>query len=308
MNRMQKDRTGKHRQEICFCAYETWCRIWIEERVDGGEILSACRAIALQVEGRLNMYDRFSEISLLCQNYQPGEVQKVSPALFSFLEMNLQMAKLSGGRFDFTVGVLVKRWNFGSGVGDLPDKEEIEQLLACTGYQHVHLAGKDGVVFDLAGMVLDAGGSGKGFALDRVADYLRGKGVRRAWMDFGGNLYVMGDEGRTVGIRNPLHPGGVICQIEAKNQAVSTSACYEHAILRDGKRYGHILNPEKGRPGASGLNSVTVLAPSAAYADMLSTAIYLAGREEGMVLLNKARTVLGGEIRCIMVPGPQAQG
>ena len=96
MNRMQRDRTEKNRQEICFCAYETRCRIWIEEREDGGEILSACRAIALQVEGRLNMYDRCSEISFLCQNYQPGEGQKVSPALFSFMEINFKMAELIG--------------------------------------------------------------------------------------------------------------------------------------------------------------------------------------------------------------------
>ena len=304
MNRMQRDRTEKNRQEICFCAYETRCRIWIEEREDGGEILSACRAIALQVEGRLNMYDRCSEISFLCQNYQPGEGQKVSPALFSFLEMNLQMAELSGGRFDFTVGALVKRWNFGSGVGEVPDKEEIDRLLACTGYQHVHLVGKDEVVFDRAGMVLDAGGSGKGFALDQVADYLRSKGVRQSWMDFGGNLYVMGDKGRKIGIRDPRQPGRVICGVEAKNQAVSTSACYEHAIQKDGKMYGHILNPGLGRPGTSGLSSVTVLASSAASADMLSTAIYLAGREEGMVLLNKAEEALGEEIRCIMIPEP----
>ena len=47
----------------------------------------------------------------------------------------------------------------------------------------------------------------------------------------------------------------------------------------DGRVYGHILDPRTGEPAAGGPASVTVLAPTAADADALSTAFYLLGPE-----------------------------
>lgn len=287
-------------QEIRFFAYETWCTVAIEERIDAQEILQTSRAIALRAEKMLNMYDNNSELSLLCKNYRPGTCCRVSPALFSFLKINLQMARLSGGNFDFTVGALVKRWNFGSG-GEIPKKEELAALINRTGYQHMHLLPEEsGVVFEHPGMILDPGGSGKGFAIDWVVHYLQKKEVERASLNFGGNLYVLGNEEWTIGIRSPHQPEQILCTIRAKNQAVSTSSCYEHHLEHDGQVYGHILNPREGNPAKTGLSSVTVLSTQAVYADILSTAVFLMGENKGKALINQAEKELGDKISCLV--------
>jgi FAD:protein FMN transferase len=43
-------------------------------------------------------------------------------------------------------------------------------------------------------------------------------------------------------------------------------------------RYGHVIDPRTGWP-ASGIESVSVIAPSAAVADALSTAFFIGGPE-----------------------------
>lgn len=285
-------------QEVRFYAYETWCTVCVEDREDAQELLQTSRAIGLRAEKLLNMYDKDSELSRLCQNYKPGEGYPVSPALFSFLQVNLQMAELSGGCFDFTVGALVKRWNFSSG-GEVLEEKEIAEFIPGIGYGHVHLfPERSEVIMDIPGIVLDPGASGKGFAIDRVIRYLKEKEVRRACLNFGGNLYVLGDEEWKIGIRDPYRPEQMMCTINAKNQAVSTSSWYEHSLKKNGKIYGHIISPISGKPAESGLSSVTVLSAQAVYADMLSTAVYCSGEKKGKELAKQVEEKLG--VNCMV--------
>ena len=59
---------------------------------------------------------------------------------------------------------------------------------------------------------------------------------------------------------------------------MSTSGSNIQYFRSQGRRYGHILDPRTGWP-AEGLLSVTVIAPTAAEADALSTAFYVMGLE-----------------------------
>jgi thiamine biosynthesis lipoprotein len=71
----------------------------------------------------------------------------------------------------------------------------------------------------------------------------------------------------------------------------------------DGRVYGHILDPRSGEP-ATGPASVTVLAPTAALADALSTAFFLLGPEAA-----DAYTASHPEVSVVMVdrrPGAES--
>ncbi len=63
-----------------------------------------------------------------------------------------------------------------------------------------------------------------------------------------------------------------------RNRGLGTSGAAFQQFVVDGRVYGHLIDPRTGEP-ALGPASVTVLAPTAALADALSTAFYLLGPE-----------------------------
>jgi thiamine biosynthesis lipoprotein len=66
--------------------------------------------------------------------------------------------------------------------------------------------------------------------------------------------------------------------------AIATSGDYRNFLDIDGERYSHTLDPRTGYPVQHHLASVTVLHPSAMWADGLATALNVLGPEEGFSL------------------------
>ncbi|HKD38368.1 MAG TPA: FAD:protein FMN transferase, partial [Pirellulales bacterium] len=83
-----------------------------------------------------------------------------------------------------------------------------------------------------------------------------------------------GGDGWWVGLRDPLRPDERLGDIRLRNRALGTSGTLKQFFYHEGRRYGHILDPRTGRP-AEGMLSTTVLAPTAAEADALSTAMFV---------------------------------
>ncbi len=82
-----------------------------------------------------------------------------------------------------------------------------------------------------------------------------------------------------IGVGHPLRTDRRLAEVLVRGGGVGTSGAGFQFFRHEGRRYGHILDPRTGRP-AEGVFSVTVLAPTAAEADALSTAFYVLGYEE----------------------------
>jgi thiamine biosynthesis lipoprotein len=139
------------------------------------------------------------------------------------------------------------------------------------------------VAFGKPGISVNLNSIGKGYALDRMAELLGLQSVDDYLLHGGkssvlarGNQPGRGEAGWTVGLRHPLRPAERLAEFSLRDQALSTSGSGTQFFIRRGRRYGHILDPRTGRP-AEGLYSATVLAPTAAEADALSTAFYVMG-------------------------------
>ena len=134
------------------------------------------------------------------------------------------------------------------------------------------------------GVELNLGGIGKGYALDRAAKMLREHEIDD-WLLHGGHssLLAKGDHhgqgGWPVGIGNPLFTSQRLGTILLREGAMSTSGSNIQYFRHLGRRYGHIVDPRTGWP-ADALLSVTVLAPTSAQADALSTAFFIMGVEK----------------------------
>ena len=108
-----------------FLAYDTLCRIAAEIPEDGEQLLEQCEEEAHGLERTLSMFDPDSELSRLCRDIRPGEAVPVSETLYTFLEQNLEICRLSSGAFDPTVGPVVKLWDFLSQTPRIPSAERI---------------------------------------------------------------------------------------------------------------------------------------------------------------------------------------
>jgi thiamine biosynthesis lipoprotein len=141
------------------------------------------------------------------------------------------------------------------------------------------------VRFTRAGVELNPGAIGKGWAVDRASDALAAAGVP-SMLVHGGQSSVRargihgpalpGRRGWPVGLRHPLFPGRRLATITLDDRALGTSGSATQFFVDRGRRLGHILDPRTGRP-AEGVLSATVIAPTAAVADALSTAAYVLG-------------------------------
>jgi thiamine biosynthesis lipoprotein len=214
----------------------------------------------------------------------------VTPELFNLLEDSFRYSEATGGAFDITVGPLMKAWGFFRGWGRLPEPGELEQALKRIGYQHVRLdAATRTLAFDEAGVELDLGAIGKGYAVDRAIETLRVAGVTCALVSSGtSSIYALGSPpgglGWEISVCDPMDRRKQACSLWLQNLSISISGDYEQSFVLDGKLYTHILNPRTGRPVENMLMTVVVAASNTA-SDALSTAFFVAGVERSRAFL-----------------------
>lgn len=262
---------------------------------DRGGVLNAIDRAFSEME-RLEMmmshYRGDSEISLI-EKKAPQWV-KVSPEVFEVLSEAIKVSKLSEGAFDITVGILGKVWNFEDGKERIPTSKELKALLPFVDYRYIELSPEDFAVrLKKKGVRLTLGGIAKGYIVDRAMDVLKENGIEEALINAGGDIEVMG-EGRAwrIGIQHPRQRGSIIGILTVYNGAVATSGDYERFFTKDGVRYHHLLDPRTGMP-ARGVQSVTIVAPQAWYADALATAVFVMGVEKGRRLIKDLEGVEG---------------
>ena len=143
----------------------------------------------------------------------------------------------------------------------------------------------------MQGMSIDLGGVAKGYAAQRGAQALIECGISHALIDAGGNIVAVGSrpdgEPWQIGIRDPRGESmndTVGPTLSIVDCAVATSGDYERRFVLDGKRYHHILDPKTGMP-VDTVRSATVIANDSLHADMLSTAVFVLGPDEGIELI-----------------------
>ena len=257
-----------------------------------------------RIDRLMSHYRRDSPLSQLNREAASGPVA-VEPELLELLDVCLRWSRESDGAFDVTVGPLMKTWGFFRDEGRVPGPQELARALAVVGYRHVVLDREAGSVrFDRAGVELDLGGIGKGYAVDRVVDLLRRRGVASALVNLGGSSVhglgaPPGREAWDVGIQDPTDPAKTALTVSLRDRALSVSGGYARFFERDGVTYAHIMDPRTGRP-VQGVLSVAVLTEGATDGDALDNVLFVLGLEAGRAPLSR---VPGAEA-LVLLPKP----
>ncbi len=267
--------------------------------------VSAAMEILPELELEMTVYRAEGELARANRAAASSPVA-VSPRLFDVLELSMRLAEETGGACDPTSGPLIALWKACRNAQGIPDAAQLAETLAATGIDKVALARDARTLhFRTPGVQMNLGGIGKGFALDRVAERLK-VSETNDWLLHGGKSSLLasgqhaGREGWPVGIRHPLFPNRRLGTILLRDRGMSTSGSGAQFFRHEGKRYGHILDPRTGMP-AEGVLSVTVLAPTAAVADALSTGFFVMGLEKTREYCDNHQ-----EVTVLLTPPPTA--
>jgi len=250
-------------------------------RAAGEEALAEVK----RLHQRLSFYDPSSTVSHINRMASHSPVQ-VPPNLFSLFELSQDIYHKTDHAFDITIGPLVKTWGFFGASGQYPTDAAQCEAMEKTGMDKVTLNDQNyTIAFERDGMAIDLGAIGKGYAIEEAARILLECGITSALIHGGtSTMAAIGvpspeDDGWPIGVVDPQEPTRVLTSIRISNESLSVSAPHGKAFKKDGKLWGHVIDPRLGTPvqGAS-LSAVSHL--SATVADALSTALLAMDRTE----------------------------
>ncbi len=270
---------------------DTYCTIQVPGGAPVRPIIAKALDRAEEIDQQFNPIDPRSPLYAFNQKDTPITQSDI----IALVQTALDVSKKTDGAFDITVFPLVELWGFDGRPGSsphLPEKKQIDACLQKVGWQNLVIEGgkltklKDDVKIDL-------GAIAKGYAVAEAVRVLTNAGIRSALVDFGGDIYALGTRHQkpwSIGIRKPVHDGGVFAGLELSDLSIATSGNYERFFEKDGVCYCHIFDPKTGYP-AQGIASLTVMTPDAALGDAYATALFVMGPDRAMKFVESLPTL-----------------
>jgi len=229
-----------------------------------------------------------SEISLL--NKSSSKKYYLSNEFKYVLNKALFYCELSNGNYDITINPLVELWGFGKhGFESFPDSIDIVNSIKNTGYKKILL--KDRFVYKENNMEFDLNSLAKGYAVDRIYEYMLDKGINDFLIEIGGEVRCLSEDDKwIVGIQNPLS-NSVIKKIMIKNKSLATSGTYNNYFEHKGIGYSHIINPKTGYPYKHKTISATIIGEKCIDVDALATLAMTMDPNDVIEIINKQKKV-----------------
>ena len=257
---------------------------------DSEKILKECGDILLNIDNTMSKTRNNSDVSKINEN-AGEEYVKISNDTFEVIKKAISFSDISNGVFDISIGPVVDLWGIGTDNARVPNKDEITEKLALVNYKDISINEKTkSIKLNKKGMEIDLGGIAKGYAADKIVEYLKSQNIDSAIINLGGNVFILGEKAKDipfkVGIQDPTSEGGTsIGNIAVSNKSVVTSGIYERYLEKDGTIYHHMIDPSTGYPFENNLSSVTIISSSSIVGDGLSTTTFGLGLEKGMELI-----------------------
>ena len=271
----------------------TYCEVQVydSDAARAGKAMAAALDEMQRVDRLLSNYAADSELSAMNREASRSPA-RTSPELYAFVRKCREFHDETLGTFDPTVGPLVRVWGFLSPRPEKPSEADIAAARSKSGFDKVLLNDMDRTVFyAVAGLEIDPGGIGKGYAVDKAVAVLKRLKVGAALVSAGGStLYAVGHppglDAWRIAVRNSADPEKPYAIVRLRDNAVSTSGISEKSVKAGGRRYGHIFDPRTGEP-VEGVCQVSVVAATATESDALTKAVFILSRNAVTPLLQK---------------------
>jgi thiamine biosynthesis lipoprotein len=279
---------------------ETMGTFWSVRAVVPAQLSLASRSKTIQavldlVDGQMSTYKPSSPLSRF--NAAPAGTWHVLPAeCYEVAQHALELARISDGAYDPTVGPLVNLWGFGPDAARQapPSREAIDAARERIGWWRIKLDAATHSLYQPGGVYLDLSSVAKGYSVDLVGRSLDAAGIDAWLVEVGGELKGKGrkPDGSPwrIGIERPGAAAGAVQHADQLSQvvcltgrAIATSGDYRRQFTADGVTYSHHVDPRTGWPVPHAVASVSVLANDAMQADPLGTLMTVLGPEQGLM-------------------------
>ena len=240
-----------------------------------------------------DVLDRVHDLELMMTTYrQEGLVAQINAAdtdapiaipseLMDLMDLALSLSRRTEGRFHPAAGALIDLWREARRDERIPTDEEVAAAVKRSTIEGIELDRDRGTIRKPVGVKLNLGAIGKGYALDRLAGWLREAGLE-SFLVHGGysSVYAAGRSGTAdgwpVALRDARRTDYTVGTVLLKDRGLSSSGSTAQYYRVAGRRFGHLLDPRSGWP-SDGTLSVTTTSTSAAVADALSSAFFVGG-------------------------------
>lgn len=257
--------------------------------IDQNQAEKACTsafARIAELDECMSDYRIESELNRLCRKAGSGPV-KVSPDLLKVLLRAQEVARLSNGAFDVTVGPVVRVWRAARKEKRLPMADEIKGAMEKVGWKKMKVSARSQTVTLWApGMQLDLGGIAKGYACDEAQRVLKRNGVSRALVEMGGDIVVSGPPPGKKGWSIRVPNAGK--DMFFTHKSVSSSGDTEQFVEIGGRRYSHLIDPRTGQALTNRIQA-TVIAKDGLTSDPLTKALSILSKREGLRVVRTYR-------------------
>lgn len=227
-------------------------------------------------------YDKESSVSILNQN---GIIENAPKELIEIISLSKEYNKKTMGAFDITVDPLLKLWSEGLWEESKEvQQQKISETLELVDSDKIIIDGST-IKFAVPGMSVTLGGVAKGYIVDKVIELIKSYGVKNALVNAGGDIATLGSkpdgELWSVSLENPDNTSEKIVEFAFANKAIATSGNY-YRYFDPTKEAHHIIDPRTGYSADSGCISSTIIADNATIADILATAVFVLGPQDGL--------------------------
>jgi thiamine biosynthesis lipoprotein len=258
--------------------------------LDDVGLLAAAEEVFHSLERRLS---RFKPESELCRlNDRSGRDVPVSETMIDILRRAQKLHAVTGGVFEPAVLPDLEAAGYDRSFEHVAPVAQEQpprgRAQACSIAQlHVDFASR--TVRGPAGLRIDLGGIGKGYAVDTAMLLLAP--ARDFVVSAGGDMFASGcgpdDDGWLVSVVDPFGSGTPVSLVRLYDQALATSTTAVRRWQRGGRLHHHLIDPATRRPAESGVISVTVIAGSATEADVFAKTGLLLGADRGLAFLEE---------------------
>jgi len=237
------------------------------------------------LEKKLNEYDENSLIFKI--NNSPETEFTIDEDFYRLLVISDSLFTLTNGGFDITIKPVFDLWHFDADTLAIPEDSQIKEKLSLVDFSKLRYS-KD-KLYKPQGMQITFGALAKGYILDQAKSFMLGIGLEKGFINCRSSISFWGASvPQLVYVQHPRKHDDYIASFRVKELSISTSGDYQQFYEYEGKRYHHILNAKTGYP-VEDIHSLTVIHPSALWADALSTSLFVLPPELAANIVNKIR-------------------